>query len=305
MVLVAKPKRTSTIHHKKRSGQHHKQSKHYVKPYWPYLPLLAIVGIGIIANSVWGGHVHSVLGYSTDVSATQLLVDSNVQRTDAKEKSLQLNAQLTAAAQAKANDMAKQNYWSHNTPSGIPPWTFISKAGYQFQAAGENLAYGFDTSYEIMNAWMNSPEHRANVLNQNFSDVGFGITNAPSYQGNGPETIIVAMYGQPAPIVSHAIAYGTSPSGEQAQPATVVSQPQAASVSRVGALSAMGPWVTLSITAITTVAILWFILRHGLFLKRAFVNSEAFIVHHPMLDVLMVSVATLGIILTRTAGFIH
>jgi len=304
MVLVAKPKRTPALHHKKRSGQHHKQSKHYAKPYWPYLPLLAIIGIGIIGNSLWGQHLHGVLGDRTNITATQLLADTNTQRATDHELDLQLNSQLTAAAQAKAQDMAARNYWSHNTPDGRTPWSFMTAAGYQFSTAGENLAYGFNSSDAVLNAWMNSPEHRTNILDSKFSNVGFGIANASNYQGDGPETIVVAMYGDPATVASGALA-PSSTTGEQSMPATVVSQPQAASVSRVDALSANGAWVTLTVSTLTTLAVLWFILRHGLFLKRALVNSEAFIVHHPMLDVAIVSVATLGIILTRTAGFIH
>lgn len=305
MVLAAKPKRTPALHHKKRTGQHHKQSSHYAKPYWPYLPLLAIIGIGIIGNSLWGQHLHGVLGDHTNITSTQLLADTNVQRAADHESSLKLDSQLTAAAQAKAQDMAARNYWSHNTPDGQTPWSFMSDAGYQFSAAGENLAYGFGSSDAVLNAWMNSPEHRTNILDNKFSDIGFGIANASNYRGSGPETIVVAMYGAPATVASHAVAYGTDPSSEETQPATVVSQPQASSTSRINALSANGAWVTLTISVLTTLAFIWFILRHGLLLKRALVNSEAFVIHHPMLDVAIVSVATLGIILTRTAGFIH
>src|SRR5215469_74799 len=115
MVLVTKQKKRSPeIHHKKRSGQHHKQSKHYAKPYLPYLPLIAIVGIGVVINSAFASHMRGVLGTTTNVSATQLLADTNVQRTKYQEIPLQLDNQLTEAAQAKANDMVTRDYWSHN-----------------------------------------------------------------------------------------------------------------------------------------------------------------------------------------------
>ena len=301
MVLVAQPKRRSTIQHKKRSGQHHKQSKHYAKPYWPYLPLLAIVGIGIIVNSTWSTHAHGVLGYATDVSTTQLLDDTNAQRQADHERSLQLNNDLTEAAQTKANDMAKRNYWSHDTPDGRTPWTFISNAGYQFQAAGENLAYGFNSSNAITNGWMNSAEHRANILNKVFTDVGFGIANAPDYQGSGPETIVVAMYGQPENIATHAVAYSSTLEATT-RPAAVVSEPQATKTSRIQTLTTNESMDMLVISVITTLAILFFILRHGLFLHRALVKSEVFVVHHPMLDVLLVTLAPITIASSQFGG---
>src|SRR6185369_9999820 len=107
---------------------------------------------------------------------------------------LQLNDQLAAAAQAKANDMARRGYWSHVTPDGKQPWSFVEASGYQYEAAGENLAYGFGSSDEVMTAWMHSPEHRANILNSVYQDVGFATANVPNYRGTGPETIVVAMY---------------------------------------------------------------------------------------------------------------
>lgn len=300
MVLVAKPKRTPQIHHKKRSGAHHKHSQHYVKPYLPYLPLVAIVGIGVLINTTWSSQVHSVLGASTDITSTQLLADTNVQRSQDKELPLQLNTQLTEAAQGKADDMVARNYWSHDTPDGKTPWSFITNTGYQFAAAGENLAFGLDSSEAITNGWMNSPEHRVNVLNDVFSDVGFGIAKSQNFQGHGPETVVVAEYAEPANLVSVADANGV-----RSLPAAVVSTPQAASVSRLQSIYASDQWFILAVSLVTAVAITWFVLRHGLLFHRVLVKSEAFVIHHPMLDVIFVTVATIGVLLTRTAGFIH
>ncbi|HLZ14810.1 MAG TPA: CAP domain-containing protein, partial [Candidatus Saccharimonadales bacterium] len=170
-----------------------------MKTYWPYLPMALIVGVGLACSSFWGSIHKDVLGYATNMSISALLQDTNTQRQGNSLAGLTLNDQLDQAAQAKANDMATRNYWSHNTPDGATPWTFIINAGYQYQTAGENLAYGFDSSDATLTAWMNSPEHKANILNNTYTDVGFGIANAPDYQGSGPETIVVAMYGSPAP----------------------------------------------------------------------------------------------------------
>lgn len=201
MVLANIPKHRQTIHHKKRMGQHHKPSKHYTKTYWPYLPMLLVVVCGLLLNASWHAG-RGVLGYATSVSATSLLQETNIQRSQNNQGALTLNNKLSQAAQAKADDMAARNYWSHSTPDGKQPWEFISSAGYTFTYAGENLAYGFDTSAATLAGWMNSAPHRANVLNTNYQEVGFGIANSSNYQDTGEETIVVAMYAKPQIVVT-------------------------------------------------------------------------------------------------------
>ena len=107
-------------------------------------------------------------GIKSDFSRSVLLNDTNAQRAGQKQAPLTLDPQLTAAAQAKAEDMATSNYWAHNSPDGKTPWTFISASGYQYQTAGENLAYGFSSASDTVTGWMNSPEHRANILNADY-----------------------------------------------------------------------------------------------------------------------------------------
>lgn len=344
MALVTKPKRTPKAHEKRRSGQHHRHNDHYLKPYWPYLPLLLVVGIGIAVNSVWGTVQKGVLGYATDVSIGSLLQNTNDQRAGNALGALALNNQLDQAAQAKANDMAARDYWSHNTPDGNAPWVFITAAGYHYQTAGENLAYGFDTSANTLTAWMNSPEHRANVLNTSYKDVGFGIANVANYQGTGPETIVVAMYGSPqqvasAPASSPAAAAPAAASDTAAPaasaptetPAPQIAQEKPAetnataaapapqdgkqpakpaetrSIARIQLLasSRAAPWSAFAVSAIATICLIIFLLRHSLLWHRALVKGERFIMKHKTLDIVLVGVAMLGIILTRVVGVIR
>jgi len=197
MTLVAPAKRPA--HHKKYSGHHRRHTKEYRKAYWPYIPIIAIVAAGIFLNTaVLAKPKTGVLAYATDMSISGLLDGTNSQRASNGLGGLNLNSQLDNAAQAKANDMAARDYWSHNTPDGQTPWTFMSAAGYNYATAGENLAYGFNSSSDTITGWMNSPGHRANILNSSYVDVGFGIANSPNYQGTGPETVVVAMYASPA-----------------------------------------------------------------------------------------------------------
>lgn len=197
MTLVAPLK--PPAHHRKTTGKHHRHTKTYHKPYWPYLPVVAIVIAGLLLSHVsWLPGRPSVLGYATDMSIQELLDDTNQQRTSNGVAALALNGLLDNAAQSKANDMAARDYWSHNTPDGQTPWTFMDAAGYKYQLAGENLAYGFNTAADTLTGWMNSPGHRANILNGGYTEVGFGYINIANYQGTGPETLVVAMYGAPA-----------------------------------------------------------------------------------------------------------
>ena len=346
MTLVARSR--PPAYHRKVNGRHHRTSKHYIKPYLPYLPLLLIVGLGLLLNSAWPSQ-HSVLGYATDMSVQSLLDDTNTQRTTNSLSNLSINAQLDTAAQTKANDMVARDYWSHNTPDGQTPWSFITNTGYQYQTAGENLAYGFDTASDTVTGWMNSPEHRANVLNTGYQEVGFGVANSANYQGNGPETVVVAMYASPTSGIVAAAAPAVSPTPQAAQPvasspapaaastpaatapatnpapATAAAQPassatnKAASdakqlvlepasqrVSRVQLITGgSAPWSVFAISLITSLAVVIFLLRHGLFWRRVFVKSEVFVMRHPLLDAIFVTIATLGFVLTRSSGVIR
>jgi uncharacterized protein YkwD len=87
---------------------------------------------------------------------------------------LRSDSRLTAAARAHSQDMAEQNYFSHTGANGSSPGQRIQAQGYAWNAWGENIAYGYATPEAVMNAWMNSPGHRANILNTLFCDIGVG-----------------------------------------------------------------------------------------------------------------------------------
>ena len=326
MVLASKTK-TPSIHHKKRNGQHHKPTKTYHKTYWPYLPLIAIVILGIAANSLWSQVTHGVLGYATNMSATELLADTNMNRAASDEAALHLNTALDNAAQAKANSMVTLNYWSHDTPSGQPPWVFINAAGYNYSVAGENLAYGFNASQDVLTAWMGSPEHRANILNTTYKDVGFGIANSTDYQNNGPETVVVAEYGAPAATVAstaqstqststNTIPTSVTPDAKPTEPTSAI-QPQASPTSTPVALNATpvsrlqlatnnsAPFSAFAISILALACLFILFVRHGLLWRQALRTSEAFIVNYHALDILFVAIGVLGFLVTRNVGYIH
>ncbi len=108
--------------------------------------------------------------------------------------SLEENSQLTEAAISKAQDMLKQDYFGHKSPSGVPAWYFIEAAGYRYQVAGENLAIGFLDSSEVHQAWNNSPLHKQNLLDPRFQEIGVGVAIG-DFQGN-ETTVVVQLFGQ-------------------------------------------------------------------------------------------------------------
>jgi uncharacterized protein YkwD len=81
---------------------------------------------------------------------------------------------LGAAARGHSTDMAQQNYFSHTSLDGRVFSQRITAAGYLYSTCGENIAAGYSSPQTVMNGWMNSPGHRANILNSAFCDLGVG-----------------------------------------------------------------------------------------------------------------------------------
>ena len=171
---------------------HNDYRPHMVRWYGVTAILLVVVALQFGYNFAESG---SVLGRSSDVSRAELLQGTNSERQARGEPTLRLSTTLNQAAELKAQDMVDNQYWSHTSPNGIPPWTWFKQAGYSYDSAGENLARGFTTSNGVMKAWMASKEHEANVLNVNYSEVGFAVKQA-SLNGE-PTTLVVALYGSP------------------------------------------------------------------------------------------------------------
>jgi uncharacterized protein YkwD len=88
---------------------------------------------------------------------------------------IQLESHLTAAAQGHSDDMAARNYFSHDTPEGLDFSTRIANAGYPGFAGAENIAKGQRSAQQVMAAWMNSPDHRANIENCEYTAIGIGV----------------------------------------------------------------------------------------------------------------------------------
>ncbi|MCL4403805.1 CAP domain-containing protein [Patescibacteria group bacterium] len=143
-----------------------------------------------------------------------LVSDTNANRTADALHPLRTSALLTEAAQLKANDMAAKGYFSHVSPNGETPWYWLDQVGYNYEYAGENLAVNFTDSNDVVNAWMNSPEHRANILDGRYTQIGIATAQG-DYQGH-PAIFVVQFFGQPAPQASVAVAAPAAAAGNPA-----------------------------------------------------------------------------------------
>lgn len=135
-----------------------------------------------------------VLGFASNITTEELINYTNKERLNGGLPALQRNPLLDEAAHKKAEDMFSKDYWAHVSPDGIEPWCFITQAGYSYVYAGENLAKDFQNSKSVVNAWMASPSHRANLLNSRYEEIGTATVNGV-LQGY-ETTLIVQMFGR-------------------------------------------------------------------------------------------------------------
>ena len=129
---------------------------------------------------------------------------TNTERNTLALPQLTRNVVLDHVAQMKAEDMALNSYFSHDSPTGVTPWHWFKQAGYPFVHAGENLAVYFTDSSEVVKAWMNSPTHKANIVGTQYREIGVGTAKGIY---DGFETVfVVQVFGTPAmlPVVATA-----------------------------------------------------------------------------------------------------
>lgn len=169
--------------------------------YRPYLvrriPLVIVVVAAVVLQFGYNYmHTGDVLGRSSQVTAEDLLSETNIQRSDNLVGHLRYSSVLEKAAHDKAQDMLQKDYWSHVAPDGTEPWVWLKEEGYAYTVAGENLAKNFLTSKAVISAWMASESHRENMLNATYKDVGFAVVDG-ELEGEST-SLVVAFYAAPA-----------------------------------------------------------------------------------------------------------
>ena len=133
--------------------------------------------------------------FFADLTKTALVELTNQERKTLGIPTLNENPKLDQAAYQKAQDMLSFDYFSHWSPTGVSPWYWFKKADYSYRLAGENLAIGFLDSEEVVQAWINSPSHRANLFNSNFQEIGIAVLKG-DFQGS-ESTVVVQLFGSP------------------------------------------------------------------------------------------------------------
>jgi len=94
---------------------------------------------------------------------------------------LKADWQLSRVARFKSQDMKDKKYFSHQSPTYGSPFEMIKNFGISFKTAGENIAYGYKTPQAVVNSWMNSSGHRANILNSTYNKIGVGYVESGNY----------------------------------------------------------------------------------------------------------------------------
>lgn len=174
----------------------------------PARHVFSIIGISLFSILIVGSFLVSAFymsslirtsGLAAVVTATLVDLANNDRKQDSLG-TLTINQKLVEAAQAKANDMAQKGYFAHTSPDGRTSWSWFNDAGYAFSFAGENLAVNFADSEDVEQAWMDSPTHRANILNGKFTEIGIATAEG---EYKGKKTIfVVQMFGRPQTVAT-------------------------------------------------------------------------------------------------------
>lgn len=283
-------------------ARHH--TKHVLVPhkgndYRPHLirpaGLAAVLAFALILQVVYGfvttGHLE-VLGRVSNITTQSLVNDTNNERTKEGLSTLALNDTLSQAAFLKAQDMFENDYWAHNSPSGVTPWKWLGDVGYNYSIAGENLAKNYPTANATVVAWMNSETHRANILNERYTDVGFAVVDG-ELEGRDT-TLVVAYYG--APVVAAAVQGEESTPVEIAAPVSTGTNPAGYFAS---ALQSLNPMSILALGLLAIVGIVA-VAAHHYRDKLPKTWKKSWRLHHGMYT--LVGVIGLGVLVVLATG---
>jgi hypothetical protein len=171
-----------------------------------------------IALIIYSVFFNKFEGFASDLTIENISNSINKERTLRNLLSLESNQKLHNAAQIKAQDMIDRHYFSHTDPEGNYIWPTITAQGYApYLQLGENLAIEFFDTESLVAAWMNSPTHRANVLNEGFKDQGMGVAFGDA-QKNEYASSVANTFGTLAETKPKVEANATPPQNTQAKP---------------------------------------------------------------------------------------
>lgn len=132
---------------------------------------------------IYPGEVLNIHTTDSEVSSyeTEVIRLVNEIRAENGLKALTADWELSRVARYKSQDMKDNNYFSHTSPVYGSPFDMIKNFGISYKSAGENIAKGQSTPQAVVNAWMNSSGHRANILNSSYTKIGVGYVKSGNY----------------------------------------------------------------------------------------------------------------------------
>ncbi len=180
------------LFHPQRSNNHRPKVLH-PEAYIAFSILIVVFSLSLVHLPSFVGRTGNVLGFASSITAGDVLAQTNQEREKQGLQTLTINTRLNEAAIAKAQHMLEQQYWAHTSPDGTQPWKFFKQVGYKYSVAGENLARDFGTSGDMMQAWMNSPTHKANIVSPKYKEIGIAVVDGTLL---GTETtLVVQLFG--------------------------------------------------------------------------------------------------------------
>jgi uncharacterized protein YkwD len=147
-----------------------------------------------LTRALGSGHVEvEGVEHTSNAFDDAVVAAMNRERVAHGLRPLRLNDQLTLAAKDRTRDMLAKRYFDHVSPDGISPFKWAERRGYDYREIGENLALGYASAAAVVDGWMHSPGHRANILGAGFDDVGIAVAESPVRGYGAP--LVVALYG--------------------------------------------------------------------------------------------------------------
>ncbi len=132
---------------------------------------------------------------SNEITAANVLRLMNDYRASAGLAPLHSDERLDLAAADRMHQMEEESFWSHESPRGESPFQWLDRHAYRYRAAGENLAYGFETARLLVQSWMESRGHRDNILSSDYEDCGIAIIDGSTLGPSSGKSIVV-MFGR-------------------------------------------------------------------------------------------------------------
>lgn len=167
------------------------------------IPLtILLILINVVSSYSYFRH-QKVKGTQSDLTPSEIIALTNLERKKAGVPLLTPNTLLSEAAEKKAQSMVSAGIFDHYYESEgelINPWQFILESGYEYFHAGENLGKDFSQSTTLVQAWMDSPTHRENLLNPDYTEIGVAVVQGP-YLDKDETTLIVQLFATPVSAV--------------------------------------------------------------------------------------------------------